>query len=97
MVYKFETKNSELFASKMSVNGYRLFIMIDHENSTFIYGQSHSTVVNIYSAEYIQSDNMLQRDIKRILSQMEARGYHRMSSEDYYSYLDWKRENGTKN
>lgn len=27
MVYKFETGNAELFASKMSVNGYRLFRM----------------------------------------------------------------------
>lgn len=42
MVYKFETNNAELFASKMSKNGYRLFIMVDHENETFIYGQSKS-------------------------------------------------------
>lgn len=93
MVYKFETEKAELFASKMTQNGYRLFIMVDHENETFIYGQSHSTVVNIYSAGYINSDSMLQRDVKRILSNMEGRGYHRMSSEDYYRYLDWKREN----
>lgn len=93
MVYKFETNNAELFASKMSVNGYRLFIMVDHENETFIYGQSHSTVVNIYSAGYINSDSMLQRDVRKILAHMEARGYHRMSSEDYYAYLEWKRNN----
>lgn len=77
----------------MSVNGYRRFIMIDDENKTFIYGQSHSTVVNIYSAGYIHSDSMLQRDVKKILSNVEAKGYHRMSSEDYYAYMDWKREN----
>lgn len=93
MVYKFETNKAELFASKMTTNGYRLFIMVDHENETFIYGQSHSTVVNIYSAGYINSDTMLQRDVKRILSNMESRGYHRMSSEDYYRFLDWKRKN----
>lgn len=93
MVYKFNTNNAELFASKMSVNGYRRFIMIDDENKTFIYGQSHSTVVNIYSAGYIHSDSMLQRDVKKILSNVEAKGYHRMSSEDYYAYMDWKREN----
>lgn len=93
MTYKFDTNNAELFASKMTTNGYRLFIMIDHENETFIYGKSHSTVVNIYNAGYINSDTMLQRDVKSILSNMEARGYHRMSSEDYYNYLDWKREN----
>lgn len=62
MTYKFDTNNAELFASKMTTNGYRLFIMIDHENETFIYGQSHSTVVNIYSAGYINSDTMLQRE-----------------------------------
>ena len=44
MTYKFDTNGAELFASKMTTNGYRLFIMIDHE-------------------------------------------------EDYYNYLDWKREN----
>ena len=93
MIYKFNTNNAELFASKMSVNGYRRFIMIDDENKTFIYGQSHSTVVNIYSAGYIHSDSMLQRDVKKILSNVEAKGYHRMSSEDYYAYMDWKREN----
>lgn len=93
MVYKFETDKAELFASKLSKNGYRLFIMIDNENKTFIYGQSHSTVVNIYSAGYINSDSMLQRDIKSVLNHVESDGYHRMSSEDYYAYLEWKREN----
>lgn len=93
MVHKFETANAELYASKMSKNGYRLFILVDKENETFIYGQSHSTVVNIYSAGYINSDSMLQRDVKKILSHMEARGYHKMSSEDCYAYLEWKREN----
>lgn len=29
MTYKFKYKNAELFASKMSTYGYRLFIMID--------------------------------------------------------------------
>ena len=93
MVYKFETNNAELFASKMSKNGYRLFIMVDNENETFIYGQSHSTVVNIYSAGYINSDSLLQRDVKKILTHIEAIGYHRMSSDDYYAYLEWKRNN----
>ena len=87
MTYKFEYKNAELFASKMSTYGYRLFIMIDHENETFIYGQSHSTVVNIYSAGYINSDTMLQRDVKRILSNMEARGYHKMTDEEWYKQI----------
>lgn len=37
MTYKFQYQNAELFASKMSVYGYRLFIMIDHENGTYFY------------------------------------------------------------
>lgn len=87
MTYKFQYQNAELFASKMSTYGYRLFIMIDHENGTYFYGQSHSTVVNIYRAGYINSDTMLQRDVKRILSNMEARGYHRMTDEEWYKQI----------
>lgn len=92
MIYKFETSNAELFASKMSVYGYKIFVLVDKENETFVYGQSHSTFVDIYNAGYINSDSMLQRDVKRILSHMESRGYHRMSSEDYFNYLEWKKE-----
>lgn len=49
MTYKFQYQNAELFASKMSTYGYRLFIMIDHENGTYFYGQSHSTVVSLHT------------------------------------------------
>ena len=87
MTYKFEYKNAELFASKMSTYGYRLFIMIDHENGTYFYGQSHNTVVSLHKAEYIHSMNMLQRDIRKMKDQMEARGYHKMTDEEWYKQI----------
>lgn len=87
MDYKFNYNNAELFASKMSTYGYRLFIMIDHENGTYFYGQSHSTVVSLHKAEYIHSMNMLQRDIRKMRDQMEARGYHKMTDEEWYKKI----------
>ena len=85
MTYKFQYQNAELFTSKMSTYGYRLFIMIDHENGTYFYGQSNSTVVSLHKAEYINSMNMLQRDIRKVRDQMEARGYHKMTDEEWYN------------
>lgn len=39
---KFDYSNTELYTSKYSIYGYCLFIMIDIENKTFVFGQSKS-------------------------------------------------------
>ena len=62
----FDYSNTELYTSKYSIYGYCLFIMIDIENKTFVFGQSNSTVVSLHRAEWRVLENVTQKQIKEL-------------------------------
>ena len=80
---KFDYSNTELYTSKYSIYGYCLFIMIDIENKTFVFGQSNSTVVSLHRAEYRVLEGVTQKQIKELKQRYLDRGYTQLTSKDF--------------
>lgn len=80
---RFDYSNTELYTSKYSIYGYCLFIMIDIENKTFVFGQSNSTVVSLYSAEYRVIEGATQKQIKELKQRYLDRGYTQLTTKDF--------------
>lgn len=79
----FDYANTELYSSKYSVYGYCLFIMIDIENKTFVFGQSNSTVVSLHRAEYRVLEGVTQKQIKELKQRYLDRGYTQLTTKDF--------------
>lgn len=80
---KFDYSNTELYTSKYSIYGYCLFIMIDIENKTFVFGQSNSTVVSLHRAEYRILEGVTQKQIKELKQRYLDRGYTQLTTKDF--------------
>lgn len=80
---KFDYSNTELYTSKYSVYGYCLFIMIDIENKTFVFGQSNSTVVSLHRAEYRVLEGVTQKQIKALKERYLEKGYTQLKTSDF--------------
>lgn len=79
----FNYANTELYTSRYSVYGYCLFIMVDIENKTFVFGQSNSTVVSLHRAEYRVLENTTQKQIKELKQRYLDRGYTQLTTKDF--------------
>lgn len=79
----FNYANTELYTSRYSVYGYCLFIMVDIENKTFVFGQSNSTVVSLHRAEYRVLENTTQKQIKELKQRYLDRGYTQLTTSDF--------------
>lgn len=79
----FNYANTELYTSKYSVYGYCLFIMIDIENKTFVFGQSNSTVVSLHRAEYRVLEGVTQKQIRELKQRYLDRGYTQLTTSDF--------------
>lgn len=80
---KFNYSNTELYTSKYSVYGYCLFIMVDIENKTFVFGQSNSTCVSLHRAEYRVMENTTQKQIRALKERYLDRGYTQLTTKDF--------------
>lgn len=80
---KFDYSNTELYTSKYSIYGYCLFIMIDIENKTFVFGQSNSTVVSLHRAEWRVLENVTQKQIRELKQRYLDRGYTQLTTSDF--------------
>lgn len=80
---KFDYSNTELYTSKYSIYGYCLFIMIDIENKTFVFGQSNSTVVSLHRAEYRVLEKVTQKQIKALKERYLEKGYTQLKTSDF--------------
>ena len=80
---KFDYSNTELFASRYSVYGYCLFIMVDIKNKTFVFGQSNSTVVSLHRAEWRVLENVTQKQIKELKQRYLEKGYTQLKTSDF--------------
>lgn len=80
---KFDYSNTELYTSKYSIYGYCLFIMIDIENKTFVFGQSNSTVVSLHRAEYRVLENVTQKQIRQLKERYLEKGYTQLKTSDF--------------
>lgn len=80
---KFDYSNTELYTSKYSIYGYCLFIMVDIENKTFVFGQSNSTVVSLHRAEYRVLENVTQKQIRELKQRYLDRGYTQLTTKDF--------------
>lgn len=80
---KFDYSNTELYTSRYSIYGYCLFIMIDIENKTFVFGQSNSTVVSLHRAEWRVLENVTQKQIKELKQRYLDRGYIQLTTKDF--------------
>ena len=80
---KFDYSNTELYTSRYSIYGYCLFIMIDIENKTFVFGQSNSTVVSLHRAEYRVLEGVTQKQIKELKQRYLDRGYTQLTTKDF--------------
>lgn len=80
---KFDYSNTELYTSKYSIYGYCLFIMIDIENKTFVFGQSNSTVVSLHRAEYRVLEGVTQKQIRALKERYLDRGYTQLTTKDF--------------
>ena len=79
----FDYNNTELYTSRYSVYGYCLFIMVDIENKTFVFGQSNSTVVSLHRAEYRVLEGVTQKQIKELKQRYLDRGYTQLTTSDF--------------
>ena len=79
----FNYANTELYTSKYSVYGYCIFIMVDIENKTFVFGQSNSTVVSLHRAEYRVLENTTQKQIKALKERYLEKGYTQLKTSDF--------------
>lgn len=80
---KFDYNNTELYSSRYSVYGYCLFIMVDNESGTFVFGQSNSTCVSLHRAEYRVMENATQKQIKSLRDRLLKRGYTQLTTKDF--------------
>lgn len=80
---KFDYSNTELYTSKYSIYGYCLFIMIDIENKTFVFGQSNSTVVSLHRAEYRVLEGVTQKKIRALKERYLEKGYTQLKTSDF--------------
>ena len=80
---KFDYSNTELYTSKYSIYGYCLFIMIDIENKTFVFGQSNSTVVSLHRAEYRVLEGVTQKQVRELKQRYLDRGYTQLTTKDF--------------
>ena len=80
---KFDYSNTELYTSRYSVYGYCLFIMVDIENKTFVFGQSNSTVVSLHRAEYRVLENTTQKQIRALKERYLEKGYTQLTTSDF--------------
>ena len=80
---KFDYSNTELYTSNYSIYGYCLFIMIDIENKTFVFGQSNSTVVSLQRAEYRVLEGVTQKQIKALKDRYIEKGYTQLKTSDF--------------
>lgn len=79
----FNYANTELYTSRYSVYGYCLFIIVDIENKTFVFGQSNSTVVSLHRAEYRVLEGVTQKQIKELKQRYLDRGYTQLTTKDF--------------
>lgn len=79
----FNYANTELYTSRYSVYGYCLFIMVDIENKTFVYGQSNSTCVSLHRAEYRVLEGVTQKQIKALKERYLEKGYTQLKTSDF--------------
>lgn len=80
---KFNYSTTELYTSKYSIYGYCLFIMVDIDNNTFVYGYSNSTCVSLHRAEWRVMEGVTQRNIKDLKQRYLDRGYTQLTTEDF--------------
>ena len=80
---KFDYSNTELYTSRYSIYGYCLFIMIDVENKTFVFGQSNSTVVSLHRAEYRVLEGVTQKQIRALKERYLEKGYTQLTTKDF--------------
>lgn len=79
----FNYANTELYTSRYSVYGYCLFIMVDIENKTFVFGQNNSTVVSLHRAEYRVLENTTQKQIRQLKERYLEKGYTQLKTSDF--------------
>lgn len=79
----FNYANTELYTSRYSIYGYCLFIMIDIENKTFVFGQSNSTVVSLHRAEYRVLEGVTQKQIRQLKERYLEKGYTQLTTKDF--------------
>lgn len=79
----FNYANTELYTSHYSIYGYCLFLMVDIENKTFVYGQSNSTVVSLHRAEYRVLEGVTQKQIKALKERYLEKGYTQLKTSDF--------------
>lgn len=80
---KFDYNNTELYTSRYSQYGYCLFVMVDIENCTFVFGQSHSTCVSLHRAEYRVMERMTQKQVRDLRDRFLQRGYTQLTTKDF--------------
>jgi hypothetical protein len=80
---KFDYSNTELYASRYSIYGYCLFIMVDIKNKTFVFGQSNSTVVSLHRAEYRVLENVTQKQVRQLKEHYLEKGYTQLKTSDF--------------
>lgn len=80
---KFSYSNAELYISKYSVYGSRLFLLVDIVNDTMYSGWTASTVATPRYAEYHVLENVTQKEVKRIKAQKEAIGFKELTDEEF--------------
>lgn len=80
---RFDYSNTELYTSRYSIYGYCLFIMIDIENKTFVFGQSNSTVVSLHRAEYRVLEGVTQKQIRQLKERYLEKGYTQLKTSDF--------------
>ena len=79
----FNYANTELYTSRYSSYGYCLFIMVDIENCTFVFGQSNSTCVSLHRAEYRVMERMSQKQVRDLRDRYIQRGYKQLTNKDF--------------
>ena len=79
----FNYQTAELYTSKYSIYGYCLFIMIDIENKTFVFGQSNSAIVSLHRAEWRVMENTTQKNIRELKQRYLDRGYKQLTTKDF--------------
>lgn len=79
----FNYANTELYTSHYSVYGYCLFILLDIENKTFVYGQSNSTCVSLHRAEYRVLEGITQKQIRELKQHYLGLGYTQLKTSDF--------------
>lgn len=85
---KFSYNSSELYISKLNVNGSRLFLLVDIENNTMFKGWSASSVASPRFANYKVVEDTTQKEVRRIYEHKKALGYVELNSEEFMQALE---------